>query len=76
MQSIKRARSPVTVQEWVAALPDTEPVTDNIVANNADHEDDTDNEETPDTDDAEIDLVLGAEAGYNCSHNIQQNTQG
>ena len=50
---LKRARSPVTVTEWVAALPDTEPA-DNDTAN--DDDDIIDN-------DADNDMVLGAEAG-------------
>ena len=50
---LKRARSPVTVTEWVAALPDTD-TTDNDNANDDDDiiDNDTDN-----------DMVLGAEAG-------------
>ena len=49
---LKRARSPVTVTEWVAALPDTD-TTDNDNANDDDDiiDNDTDN-----------DMVLGAEA--------------
>ena len=58
---MKRARSPVTVQEWVAALPDTDTEAPDdedgprdLVTERRDscHERD------------EADLVLGAEAGY------------
>ena len=44
----------MTVQEWVAALPDTGAVA----------EDDLE-DENEDTDAGEADLVLGAEAGFN-----------
>ena len=51
---MKRARSPVTVQEWVAALPDN--------GNDVDNKDDDVDEAVEDV--GETDLVLGAEAGY------------
>ena len=50
----KRARSPVTVQEWVAALPD----------HNEEEEDRGEEEEGED----DSQLVLGAEAGYESSN--------
>ena len=50
----KRARSPVTVQEWVAALPD----------HNEEEEDRGEEEEGED----DSQLVLGAEAGYETSN--------
>ena len=50
----KRARSPVTVQEWVAALPD----------HNEEEEDRGEVEEGED----DSQLVLGAEAGYETSN--------
>ena len=51
----KRARSPVTVQEWVAALPD-----------HNEEEEEREDEDKEDLDHGleESQLVLGAEAGY------------
>ena len=51
----KRARSPVTVQEWVAALPDH---------NEEEEEREDENKEDLDHGLEESQLVLGAEAGY------------
>ena len=53
---IKRARSPVTVQEWVAALPDT------------DSNDNDANEDDNSNDNDDNDLALGAEAGFTPPH--------
>ena len=63
-----RARSPVTVQEWVAALPDTnnqhtgDQEEDDEEEKDEDQEDEDQEEDEQGLDDGQ--LVLGAEAGY------------
>ena len=59
-----RARSPVTVQEWVAALPD------NNQGDRAEEEQEEEQEEQEEQEQGLDDsqLVLGAEAGYETSN--------
>ena len=58
-----RARSPVTVQEWVAALPDNNQETR---GDEEEKEEEQEGEEEQGLDDSQ--LVLGAEAGYETSN--------
>ena len=61
----KRARSPVTVQEWVAALPDhTEQEEDREEEENREEEEKEDLDQGLD----DSQLMLGAEAGYETSN--------
>ena len=61
-QVIKRARSPVTVQEWIAALPDTDTTEDTEETERGLSLVRRQNTESSLAE--ESDLVLGAEAGY------------